>query len=68
MNGGGASKNKSRDLVSILKTNKNNQKVFVRNFVLFMGWKAWNIDPNYCLSYIYSTPAGRDTHMAEFTG
>ncbi len=52
--------------MAILKTNKNNQKVFVRYFVLFMRWKAWNTDPN-CPSYIYSTPAGRDTHVAEFT-
>ncbi len=52
--------------MAILKTNKNNQKVFFRYFVLFMRWKAWNIDPN-CPSYIYSTPAGRDTHVAEFT-
>ena len=31
--------------------NKNNQKVLVRYFVLFMSWKAWNIEPN-CPSYI----------------
>ncbi len=37
--------------MAILKANKNNQKVFVRYFVLFVRWRAWNIDPN-CPSYI----------------
>ncbi len=52
--------------MAILKTNKNNHTVFVRYFVLFIEVESME-HPADCPSYIYSTPAGRDTHMAEFT-
>ena len=35
-------------IMAILKTNKNNQKVFVKYFVLFMRWKARNIAESIC--------------------